>query len=331
MLPKSVLANSDRLAVAAIRCAWSQWSSIGAFTHRGSQVHDEIVDVEALLLASLGLARREPRLRTLATDWAVANSELLSIARLNALIEGPFAGSSVEIREVAYRVLTERGDTRWRSLVPSRGEAVSSVRVVRERASKAARPRWRDARTLMLQLRRGFGVGVKPDLIAILLGRRDAWTDVATLCELSFYAVAGVRRVADEMADAGLIATSGGHSRAYRADIAAWQKLLPNIKAPIWKRRAEGFAFVLRWQKYLDEKEASHDSEFSLAISFGARMTEFWKLWLEAGVTQEPVSDDSGGAWAPRSAAIESLMRWFEDRAGYGDEYYADGYDGMKK
>lgn len=249
-----------------LRCARSQWSSIGALTHRGPQIDDEIVDVEALLLASLGLARREPRLRTLATDWTLENSELLSIARIRALLEGPFAGTASSIGEVAHLVVTDAGDMRWRALVPADGEPSAWVSPAMRRIAKAMPPRWRGARTLLLQ-------------------------------------------------------TSGGHSRAYRADIGAWKTLLPNLGSPIWRRRADGFAFALRWQGYLDAKEASHDSELSLAISFGARMTEFWRLWLEAGVTQEPVSDDPANVWASRNDAIESLMRWFEDRAHYGDEY----------
>jgi hypothetical protein len=325
MLPNAVIASTDQLAIAAIRCAWSQWSSIGALTHRGPQVADEIVDVEALILGSLGLAHREPRLRTLATDWAIANSELLSIARIRALVVGPFAGTDVSITDIASRALTEGRDARWRAFISKTESLHSHAIASRPRAIKATSPRWRDARTLMLQLRRGFGVGVKPDLIAILIGSTNAWVDVSTLCELSGYSVAGVRRAADEIADAGLIETSGGHSRAYRADVTAWAKLLPNINAPIWRRRADGFAFVLKWDRYLKEKDASHDTELSLAISFGARMTEFWRLWLEAGVTQEPVSDDAGNAWASRAAVIEKLKWWFEDRAHYGDEYESRG------
>ena len=50
-------------------------------------------------------------------------------------------------------------------------------------------------------------------------------------------------------------------------------------------------------------------------------MTDFWRLWNEAGVTEEPVSDDPANAWASRNVAVESLVCWFEDRAHYGDEY----------
>ncbi|MDP1859839.1 MAG: hypothetical protein Q8K82_14295 [Gemmatimonadaceae bacterium] len=321
MLPKAVVDSTDRLTVAAVRCAWSQWASIGALTLGVPQVANEIVDIEALLLGSLGLAQREPRLRTLATDWTVRNSELVSIARLRALLEGPFAGAESGVSELAHLVSTEGGDARWRALVPGGGVRGARVRPAKQRERKAMPPRWRDARTLLLQLRRGFGVGMKADLLAILIGSRGAWMDVSTLCDLSQYSVAGVRRAADDMANAGLIETSSGHSRAFRANVSAWTTLLPSIGSPIWRRRADGFAFVLRWQGYVRGKSASHNSEMSVAISFGKHMTDFWRLWLEAGVTQEPVSDDPANAWAPRNVAIEQLVRWFEDRAHYGDEY----------
>ncbi len=321
MLPKAILASTDRLGVAAVRCAWSQWSSIGALTVGGPQIDNEIVDIESLILTSLGLARREPRLRTLATDWTVRNSGLVSIARLRALLLGPFAKTELEIGELAHVVSTTGGDARWRTLVKGSGDRVSRVAEAKPRMRKAVPPRWRDARTLLLQLRRGFGVGVKPDLLAILLGSRGAWVDVSTLSELSAYSVAGARRSADDMANAGLVETSSGHSRAFRANVSAWTALLPAIGIPIWRRRAEGFAFALHWQNHVQGKAASHDSELSVALSFSALMTKFWRLWLEAGITQEPVSDDPSNAWASRNVAIEALVRWFEDRAQYGDEY----------
>lgn len=321
MLPNAVVASTDRLGAAAVSCAWSQWSAIGALTVGGPPIDNEIVDIEALILASLGLAQREPRLRTLATDWTVRNSELVSIARFRALLQGPFAGTELGIGEFAHLVSTTGGDARWRALAKGSGDGASRVAQTKQRARRAMPPRWRDARTLLLQLRRGFGVGVKPDLIAILLGSQGAWMDVSTLSELSAYSVAGVRRSADEMANAGLIETSSGHSRAFRANASAWTTLLPNIGRPAWRRRASGFAFVLRWQAYVQEKAASHDSELSVAISFSARMTEFWQLWLEAGVTQEPVSDDPANAWASRHVAIEALVRWFEDRTPDGGRH----------
>lgn len=288
-----------------------QWSAIGALTLHSPRADDEIVDIEALLIGSLGLATRVPRLRTLATDWTLENSQLLSIARLRALLAGPFAETGVNIGELAHLVVTEGGDARWSALVSDAPARATSDNQAHKKGRKAMPPRWRGAHTLLLQLRRGFGVGMKPDLIAVLLGSRGAWVDVATLTELTAYSVAGVRRAVDDLANAGLIESSGGHSKAFRADVAAWKSLLPTMEAPLWRRRAEGYAFVLRWLGDVQRDNATRRSELALAIDFGARMKDFWRLWLEAGVTQQPVSDSPSGAWASRSAAIESLVEWF--------------------
>jgi hypothetical protein len=172
-------------------------------------------------------------------------------------------------------------------------------------------PRWRGAETLLLQLRRGFGVGVKPDLLAILLGARGAWMDSAQLADLSAYTVSAVRRAADDLTNARFIESSGGHSRAFRADLGAWQRLIPGIGEPCWRRRAAGYAFVLCWMGQVQHLAKQQRSELALSISFGALMTDFWRLWLEAGVTQQPVSDDPTSPWATRHSALESLVAWF--------------------
>lgn len=311
MLPKHVLASTDVLVQAAARCAWVQWSAIGATTMHAPTSSDDIVDIEALLLGSLGLASRVPRLLTLATDWTLENSQLLSIARLRALLAGPFRQTGVDIRELAQRVAAEGRDARWRALAIPESSTSSAKDQRPTTHRKAMPPRWRGAETLLLQLRRGFGVGVKPDLLAILLGARGGWVDAAQLAELSAYTSSAVRRAADDMASARFIETSGGHSRAFRADIGTWSSLLPGIGKPLWRRRADGFAFVLRWMHHTQHKAEHPVSELAHSISFGTLMTDYWRLWLEAGVTQQPVSVDPVLPWASRHAAIVSLHAWF--------------------
>ncbi len=311
MLPKHVLASTDLLVQAATRCAWVQWSAIGATTLHASTPGEDIVDAEALLLGSLGLAPRVPRLLTLATDWTLENSQLLSIARLRALLAGPFARAEVDISGLAQRVATEGGDARWRALALPNSTPMSAKAQPAAATQKAMPPRWRGAETLLLQLRRGFGVGVKSDLLAILLGARGAWMDAAQLADLSAYTASAVRRAADDMTNARFIESSGGHSRAFRADVGAWQPLVRGIREPLWRRRADGFAFVLRWMRHVQQISVLPVSELALSISFGTQMTDHWRLWLETGVTQQPVSDDPTIPWASRHAAIESLVAWF--------------------
>jgi hypothetical protein len=311
MLPTHVLASTNLLAEAAARCAWVQWSAIGATTLHAPEPSDDIVDIEALLLGSLGLASRVPRLQTLASDWTTENSRLLSIARLRALITGPYARTGVSLGALAHRVVTEGGDARWRAFMEQTAKTGDQANSSEPRTLKAMPPRWRGAQTLLLQLRRGFGVGVKSDLIAILLGARGRWLDAAELADLSAYAVSAVRRAADDMANAALIESSGGHSRSFRANLAAWQLLLPALGTPHWLRRADGFAFALRWMQLVHGTPSASASELALSIGFGTLMTDYWRLWLEAGVTQQPVSDDPTSPWSSRNVAIQALIQWF--------------------
>ena len=312
MLPTHVHASTELLAESAVRCAWAQWSAIGALTLPVSKEGNEIIDVEALLLGSLGLATRVPRLRTLATDWTLENSQLLSIARLRALLAGPFAGSGVQIGELAQLIATEGGDARWRALAAHSAADDARSDQTRGTKRKAVLPRWRGARTLLLKLRRGFGVGVKPDLLAILLGSRGGWVDAATLAELSGYTVAAVRRAADDMANADLIELSDRHRRTYRANVMAWTSLFPALEASRWVRRADGFAFALRWMRCINERNSRAPSELDLALKFAAEIDMFPGLKQDAGIARELVSEGNASAWASRQDAIASLVRWFD-------------------
>jgi hypothetical protein len=311
MLPKDVHASTELLAEAAVRLAWVQWSAIGATTLHAPKPSEDIVDIEALLLGSLGLATRVPRLRTLAIDWTLENSRLLSIARLRALLAGPFAQTGVDVEELAQRAIRDAGDARWRALLPDGPthdrKPQRSDNVVR----KAMPPRWRGAPTLMLQLRRGFGIGVRPDVLAILFGSRGTWLDVSTLAELSGYTVSAIRLAADDMANAGLIESSGSHGRAYQADLTAWQLLFRKVGTPCWRRRADGFACVLRWIAKTQQAGDVRRSTFDLALDFATLVDSYDALKREVGITREPLSDDLTQVWTSRHEAVLALVQWF--------------------
>lgn len=68
---------------ALVGCAWRQWTAIGLAGTR-ADVHT-IVDPEALLLATLEVARSDARLFDEALDWTVRNSGLLDVSRLRRL------------------------------------------------------------------------------------------------------------------------------------------------------------------------------------------------------------------------------------------------------
>jgi hypothetical protein len=109
----------------------------------------------------------------------------------------------------------------------------------------------------MLRLRAGFGVGVKTDLLAILLSLGGTDATVRSLSEASGYTSAAIRRAAQEMEAAALV--HGTHSRpaAYYVDPARWTELLENgmgSDGQGWRSFARIFAFLAWVDAWGDEQ-----------------------------------------------------------------------------
>ena len=74
----------DKVSQGLLDFAWRQWSQIGVSTTvRGADRW--AIDPEALILFTIGIARRDPRLFDEMLDWMAFNHELLSTQRLRNL------------------------------------------------------------------------------------------------------------------------------------------------------------------------------------------------------------------------------------------------------
>src|ERR1019366_3658516 len=76
--------SAHELAAVTTQLAWQQWRAIGGSAASKEPWHS-IVDPEALILASLFLADREPRIDDIVLSWVEANAPLLSVQRLKNL------------------------------------------------------------------------------------------------------------------------------------------------------------------------------------------------------------------------------------------------------
>ena len=74
----------DKVSRGLLDFAWRQWAQIGvSATIEGAD--QWAVDPEALILFTIGIARRDPRLFDEMLDWMAFNHELLSTQRLRNL------------------------------------------------------------------------------------------------------------------------------------------------------------------------------------------------------------------------------------------------------
>lgn len=276
----------DRLAVELRRVlldvAWRQWRAIGAGAVGRSSVRDAerrhlntIVDPEALMLISLLLVREERRMPGLLHDWALENSDLLSVQRVKNLeSEYPEPLRTTVERRVAWfaRVARDEAkDLRWRSLIVKAQEGPGTIDDVvartrtdapegSSRKMRATRVRATSGPTLLLRLRLAFGVGVKADLLAYVLARGEDWATVRDITDATGYTVAAVRRAAEDLAAARFIEALEDQPTSYRAVVGAWGSLLTLDELPRWGSWQERFVFAavfLQWADAVGDRSLS--------------------------------------------------------------------------
>lgn len=331
---------SDRAAElrdAVLDVAWRQWRVLGASTaahaapRPGGAAADTptgtVVDPEALVLVSLALLDHERRLADVIRDWAVGNSDLLSVQRVKNL-SSDYAGAGDEsfgprLAWFARVAFAGAKDLRWRSLVAApgvdTGEAVvPGLRGIGARAAEtaAAKPRAVRARfasdaSLMLRLRKGFGVGVKADLLALLLSRAEQWAAVRDVADATGYTVAAVRRAADDLAVARLVESRPGQPTTYRVTLAGWAALLDlSARPPGWGSWHERFAFSAAFVRWTATLEARPPSAYALGAHGRALLEKHRRAFEQDGIAvwsaHTPVDD-----WERFVAdAVHALAQW---------------------
>ncbi len=225
----------------AVDIAWAQWGAVAGFVTRTLPVQSTI-DPEALLLASLYLAEHERRLTRLTAWWAAKGSRLLSVQRTKNLLRGYPRVVKQRLGEFASMAAEDGHDLRWRSLA---GSAHSHHPGPRPK-DLAATPELRDPATLMLRLRSGFGVGIKADVLAFLIGRSGAPATFREIATATGYYGRAVRRAVEEMAAARFVQPARTTPASYGVNPGAWASVLELPKSPpLWRFWNENYAFVV--------------------------------------------------------------------------------------
>lgn len=225
---------------AAKDAAWRQWAALGAPLAVQGVPARAVIDPEALLLVSACVRPSERRLDDALGWWAAAGSGLMSVQRITTLLRWFPAVAREGIAAFALEAV-KAGDGRWARLAKDADVESSLV----SRGKRGADPRLSSPPALMLRLRAGFGVGVKADLLAVLLAVEGQAGTVRGLSEATGYTVAAVRRAADEMAAAAFVRRRPGRPATYHAERGRWATMLgASHQAPDWRFFAQMFAFL---------------------------------------------------------------------------------------
>jgi hypothetical protein len=217
---------------------WRQWGALGAPTSHDSA--HSLIDPEALVLASLALRDVERRLSDVLRWWARTGATLLSVTRTRSLARQFPGALRGPLGAFAATAVREGRDFRWRPLAHPSGGLTA-----RHGKEPGALPKFLAPPALVLRLRLGFGVTVKADLLATLLGSSDGWLSVKRLAASLGYTAQSIRRAGDDLVAARLIEATRETPIGYRADPASWAGLLglPETLPP-WRHWTPVLALV---------------------------------------------------------------------------------------
>ncbi|MFQ5745277.1 MAG: hypothetical protein ACE5HV_17115, partial [Acidobacteriota bacterium] len=200
---------------AGVDTCWSQWAVLGAPASTRKRANRSIIDPEALVLLSLGMRSYERRLVDLLGWWARVGSSYLSVQRMIALADSFPEKVRKRVGEFASLAYAA-GDRRWRRFA---GE-INGLPKVREKGRDEPHLTARPA--LLLRLRAGFGLSIKSDLLAVLLGLCGEQATVRTLLQATRYTEPPFRDAARDMVLAKLIRQTSERPVRYFANPEPW-------------------------------------------------------------------------------------------------------------
>jgi hypothetical protein len=272
---------SRRLSDRLVAFAWDEWAQIGVFaTARRHSPWTQ--DPEALIVFTLEVARAEPRLFDELMDWMLINEPLLSIRRLRAMRidETDVTLSAAMLGWLARRRprarLSGRGSAGsaatpqqlFRSGGPmsETDEDFAAVGLLRPPLSpshKSSPPDPAAPINLAFRLRQILGVGIRAEVIRILLTKDVPWINAHTLAQSTGYAKRNVHDALVSLSTAGVVTvlTVGGEQR-YTADRPAWASLLgyKHDEFPAhrdWRQLLGALRRILRWSEQPELETAS--------------------------------------------------------------------------
>jgi hypothetical protein len=268
--------KSRRPGEQPVAFAWDEWAQMGllATPNRRSPWAQ---DPEALVVFTLEVARAEPRLFDELLDWMLVNEALLSVRRLRAmavdetdrsLTAGTLAWLAHErprarLGNGAKAITPARLHPLFRSVirVSEPDEAFASAGWLRPALSPSHKSQAPDPTApinLAFRLRQILGVGIRAEVVRILLTIQAPWVNAQTLARSTGYAKRNVHDALAGLRVAGVVsAFTVGAEQRYTADRPAWAALLgidPD-ELPVhrdWPQLLGVLRRILRWSEQPD-------------------------------------------------------------------------------
>ena len=282
----SPLLAKESLSERLVSFAWNEWGQIGLLI-APAHVSPWAQDPEALIVFTLQVARDEPRLFDELLDWMLRNESLLSIRRLRAMCVDEADRRLVDATVAwlgRHRPQARLNPRRIDDQAPEHNSlaplfyadvpvkepdldfaAAGLLRPVLSPSGRSVAPDLMTPINLAFRLRAILGVGIRSEVVRIMLTSRSALATAQMLARASGYSKRNVHDTLGGLVAAQVVAgfqTGGEHRYAINADV--WAALLQREPTglPIhrdWPQLLGTLRVILRWRQ---EQERADGSDY---------------------------------------------------------------------
>jgi hypothetical protein len=327
---------SQRLSDRLVAFAWEEWAQMGVLaTAHGHSPWAQ--DPEALIVFTLEVARAEPRLFDELLDWLIVNEPLLSVRRLRAMCvdetdRALVAGTLAWLARQRPRArLGNRRQTPFRVKPQSLFRDGASVRQADEDfaaagllrpsplpSQKSRRPDLMTPINLAFRLRQILGVGIRAEVVRVLLTIDTAWMTAQGLAQSTGYSKRNVHDALAGLGAAGVVSTVtvSGEQR-YTAQRPAWAALLGSEPDGLpahrdWPQLLAALRLILRW---LLSPELETLSDYLRTSRTRDLLETIGPILAFAGIPTS-LNTSSEGAWRDLEEVIDRVLvnTWSEAR-----------------
>lgn len=224
---------------------WGEWTQLGVLAAPPRSPSTWAQDPEALVVLTLEIARADPRLFDETLDWMALNERLLSVRRMRAMCIDDEDRALVRATntwlswqrpsEPAPTITVDTGRNLQtlfymggpiKELDPSFADA-GLARPPLRRSGKSSHPNLSAPINLSLRLRAILGVGIRAEVVRIMLGKPRAWVSAQALARASAFSKRNVHDALAGLVEANVIAIAdAGSELRYMIDTNAWATLL---------------------------------------------------------------------------------------------------------
>jgi hypothetical protein len=321
----------DKVSQGLLDFAWRQWAQVGvSATVEG--VDQWAIDPEALILFTIGIGRRDPRLFDEMLDWMAFNHELLSTQRLRNLARRFPLPPALVAAVIAWTrqtapeslLVDQGGAVRGREPVfspdvlafVSRSDPVFAehgfIRPPATRTGKSHEPDPTLPVNLSFRLRHLFGPGGRSETMRVLLTCRDGALDTARIADEAGFAKRNISDVLASLTNSGVIkAAWAGNERHFTAYRERWALLL-DLADPAdmpsfvsWVHLLPAALEIVIW---LDEKSDTAESEYLIASQARTLMNRLTRDLEAAGIDLPRRRPAHGTAYLPVFAETSSAL-----------------------